>query len=157
MKASYLLSNKFKKIGWILFIIGLLSLLFIYFSSYHPEYFNVKVLSVYGYDADTNTRGFRFSIVENNIIDEIALILFLIGTLLIGFSKEKIEDEFVYKLRTDSLVWAVIFNSIILILAIIFVYGFSFLDVLVFNMFTPLLFFIIRFNFLKFKNRTHEE
>jgi len=76
---------------------------------------------------------------------------------LVGFTKEKVEDEFIYKLRKDSLVWALIFNYAVLIFTIIFVYDFAFFDVLVFNMFTPLVFFVFRFNFLKFKSQSHEE
>ncbi len=86
------------------------------------------------------------------LLDEIISIFIIIGGLIVGFSKEKIEDEFIYKLRNDSLVWAIIFNYIVLLFAIVFVYDFTFFDVLVFNMFTPLLFFIVRFNFLKLKS-----
>ncbi len=49
------------------------------------------------------------------------------------------------------------FNYSVLLIAILFVYDFAFFDVLVFNMFTPLIFFILRFNFLKLKSRSHEE
>ena len=41
--------------------------------------------------------------------------------------------------------------------AIIFVYDFGFFDIMVFNMFTPLVFFILRFNFMKLKSRSNEE
>lgn len=157
MKTSYLLSNKFKPIGWVLILLGLVFGIFVYYYDYQPEFLKRSVLSIYDYDFDTNKRGFSFSIIKNNIADEIALVTFLIGALLIGFSKEKIEDEFVYKLRSESLIWAVILNSILLIFAIIFVYDISFLDMMVYNMFTPLLFFIVRFNFLKYKYRAHEE
>ncbi len=81
----------------------------------------------------------------------------IIGGLLVGFTKEKVEDEFIYKLRKDSLVWAIIFNYAVLIFTIIFVYSLTFFDVLVFNMFTPLIFFIVRFNFLKHKSLSYEE
>lgn len=93
-----------------------------------------------------------FSVQENSIMDELSAIFIIIGGLMVGFSKEKVEDEFVYKLRTESLVWALIVNYIVLLFTIIFFYDLMFFHVMVFNMFTPILFFIIRFNFLKRKS-----
>jgi hypothetical protein len=49
------------------------------------------------------------------------------------------------------LAWAVYFNYAILILTFLFIYDFAFLWVMVFNMFTVLLFFIVRFNWQIFK------
>jgi hypothetical protein len=154
MKTNYLLPNKYKIFGWILFILGLIAGIFIYVSEYESDFLDVKVLSFYNDDAIFSAqkdKGF-FKIIENNIIDELAALAIIIGGLIVGFTKEKVEDEFIYKLRKDSLVWAIIFNYIILIIAIMFVYSMTFFDVLVFNMFTPLLFFIFRFNFLKLKS-----
>ena len=158
MKTNYLLPHKYKTIGWALFILGFISGLLIYINSYQPDLFKISVLSIFDYKFDLNEPStVVFRIIKNNVIDEIALIAFIVGALLIGFSKEKVEDEFIYKLRTDSLVWAMLLNSAILILTIIFVYGASFIHILVFNMFTPLLFFVVRFNFLKFKSDRDEE
>ncbi|MGB3922738.1 MAG: hypothetical protein WBL00_02275, partial [Bacteroidales bacterium] len=90
---------------------------------------------------------------ENNVLDEISSILLIIGALLIAFSKEKTEDEFISKIRLESLVWATYINYAILIFAIIFIYDMTFLWVLVFNMFTLLVFFLIRFNWALYKSK----
>ena len=156
MKTNYLLPNKFKTVGWILFIIGLIGGIFIYLSDYESDALTVNVLSVYNESFLGSEKGF-FQIIENSILDELIALAIITGGLLVGFSKEKVEDEFIYKLRKDSLVWAIIFNYAVLILTIVFVYDLAFFDVLVFNMFTPLLFFIFRFNFLKHKSLSHEE
>jgi hypothetical protein len=55
------------------------------------------------------------------------------------------------------LVWALVVNYSILLFAILFVYDMTFLHVLFFNMFTPLIFFVIRFTVLKSKYLRHEE
>lgn len=156
MKTSYLIPHKYKLLGWILFVIGIISGLIIFIGEYDYDILKIKVLSIYGRDGLFGTKGF-FKIIENSILDEIVALCIIVGGLLVGFSKECIEDEFIYKLRKDSLVWAIIFNYVVLIFAVLFVYNFSFFDVLVFNMFTPLLFFVIRFNFLKLKSRNDEE
>ena len=66
------------------------------------------------------------------------------------------EDEFIMKLRLESLVWAVYVNYAILILTILFVYELHFFSILVFNMFTLLIFFAIRFNLLLKRANTEE-
>jgi hypothetical protein len=114
-------------------------------------------LNIFNDDTFSNSETGFFKIIENSIADELAALAIIFGGLLVGFSKEKIEDEYIYKLRKDSLVWAMIFNYAILTLAILFVYDFTFFDVLVFNMFTPIVFFVLRFNFLKRKISNHEE
>jgi hypothetical protein len=157
MKTNYLLPNKYKLIGWILLIIGLIGGFYLIGTDYESDALNLKVFAIYNDDTFfSNNSGF-FKIIENSIVDELVSIAIIIGGLVVGFTKEKVEDEFIYKLRKDSLVWAIIANYIILLLAIIFVYSFTFFDVLVFNMFTPLLFFIVRFNFLKLKSNSNEE
>ena len=156
MKTNYLLPNKYKSIGWILFIIGLIAGIFLYIAEYDTDVLTINVLSIYSESFIGKEKGF-FQIVENSILDELISLAIIIGGLIVGFSKEKIEDEFIYKLRKDSLVWAIIFNYSVLIFTILFVYDLTFFDVLVFNMFTPLIFFIVRFNFLKHKSLSYEE
>lgn len=157
MKTSYLLPHKYKTLGWVLFVLGVIIGGVVVFGGYDFDILKVNVISIYDEGGFLGgTKGF-FKIIENSILDELAGLSLIIGGLLVGFTKEKVEDEFIYKLRNDSLVWAIIFNYIVLAITIIFVYDFSFFHVLVFNMFTPLLFFVFRFNFLKFKSSSDEE
>lgn len=157
MKTNYLLPNKYKTLGWILFISGLLAGIFLFINEYKTDALTVSVLSIYHDGILSNQEDGFFKIIDNSILDELITLAIIIGGLLVGFTKEKVEDEFIYKLRKDSLVWALIFNYAVLIFATIFIYDFVFFDVLVFNMFTPLVFFVFRFNFLKYKSISHEE
>jgi len=158
MKTNYLLPNKYKTIGWILFSIGIISGIFFVANGYESNALTIKVLSIYdGINTTVNGKLSFFTIEENSIIGELIVILIVIGGLIVGFSREKVEDEFIYKLRKDSLVWAIIFNYAVLLFATIFIYDLAYFHVLVFNMFTPLVFFIFRFNFLKLKSQSHEE
>lgn len=157
MKTHYLLSNNFKIIGWVILILGLLTGIIFYKTILDGELLQTNVLVLYNSDRFFDNNNGFFKIIENGIIDEIVAILIIVGGLIVGFSKEKIEDEFIFQLRKTSLVWAIIFNYIVLIFAIVFVYNMTFFEVLIFNMFTPLLFFIIRFNFLKYKSRNYDE
>ena len=93
-----------------------------------------------------------FSFVKTNVTNTVAGLLFLVGALLVGFSKEKREDEFIANLRLSSLLWAVLVNSILLLLSFMFIYGIAFLHVMIYNMYTVLIIFIVRFNFILYKN-----
>lgn len=151
MKTTYLLPNKFKKIGWFLFIPGILLGIYYLISQVEPTFFNVPVFSFVEQQFLGKTTFFTFS--KNNILDEIIGILLIVGSIFIALSKEKTEDEFISKIRLESLVWATYINYLVLVLAIIFIYDMPFFWVLVFNMFTILFFFIIRFNWALYKSK----
>lgn len=144
MKVNYLFPNKYKRIGWFILIpsaiIGLVSL----FYEYEPSFLNFNVPAIFVDDLFTDKQ--LFGMVPNNILNEIFGILIIISALLVAFSKEKLEDEYISKIRLESLVWAVYVNYGILLFAFIFIFDFSFLWVMIFNMFTVLLFFVLRFN-----------
>jgi len=79
------------------------------------------------------------------IFDDFEYLTVIIGLLLIGFSKEKLEDEQIAQLRLDSLQWAIYVNYGIFIICIIFINGGAFLSVVAYSIVTPIIFFIIRF------------
>ena len=79
-------------------------------------------------------------------MNEIVGIFIIVSSILVAFSEEVNEDEYISKIRLESLVWAVYINYGILLVAFLFIYDFSFFWVMMLNMFTILLFFIIRFH-----------
>lgn len=144
MKLNYLFPNKYKKIGWLILIpsaiIGLITLIL----EFEPNCldFNVPAIFIDEFIGDKHFIG----IVNNNVLNEIFGVLIIMSSLLVAFSKEKSEDEYISKIRLESLVWAVYLNYAILLISFLFIFDLSFLWVMIFNMFTILLFFIIRFN-----------
>ena len=74
-----------------------------------------------------------------------------VGLFLVAFSKERIEDEQIVKLRRDSLYWAIFINYLILIVVLVFTNGMEFNHIMQLNMWAPLLFFIIRFRWVIFR------
>ena len=156
MKATYLVPNHCKIYGWILFVVGICGGIAMYITDFEAiEALKVSVFTIYSDPILSKPSYFTF--IENGIFDELVSIFLIVGGLLIGFSKEKVEDEFIYKLRKDSLVWALIVNYSILLFAILFIYDMTFMHILLFNMFTPLLFFIFRFTLLKSRYLRYEE
>lgn len=151
MKSNYLFPNRFKKIGWLLFIPGII--LGVLYLIYQPEasFLDIKTFAIAQEELFSQTTF--FSISNNNVLDEITSLLLVIGAVFIAFSKEKSEDEFISKIRLESLVWATYINYAILVFAIIFVYDMTFFWVLAFNMFTLLVFFLVRFNWALYKTK----
>jgi hypothetical protein len=149
MISKFLLPTRFKLLGWFLFlpsfILGLLSILFFDFE------LKGKMFAL----VNDNLLGDnpKIGLIKTDIFPTIIGTLVLIGALLIGFSKEKNEDEYISSLRLNALSWAVIINYVVVIFCFLFVYGLSFLSVMMYNLFTVLLIFIIRFNFLLYVNK----
>ncbi|HNU58322.1 MAG TPA: hypothetical protein PKI08_00065 [Aquaticitalea sp.] len=144
MKENYLFPYKFKKIGWLILIPSAIVGLIILIGEIEPDFldFNVPAVLIDEIFEDKKL----FGIVRNNILNEILGIFLIVSALLVAFSKEKTEDEYISKIRLESLVWAVYVNYGVLLVSFLFIYGLSFLWVMIFNMFTVLIFFIIRFN-----------
>lgn len=151
MKSRFLLHHKYKPLGWFLFLIGLIFGIFLLINDYEYPNWELNVFPLIGEKDIFSNPPFEWN--KNNISDEIASILLIIGGILVSFSKTKDEDEYISKIRMESLIWATYVNYGILILAIIFVFDLSFFTVLIFNMFTVLLFFIVRFHYMLYKSK----
>ena len=151
MNSNYLFPSSFKKVGWFIFIPGIILGFIILFFEPEPEFLNLKLLGYF--DGSLFGDSQRFGLIDNNIFDEIVALLIIVGGLFVAFAKEKNEDEFISKIRLGSLVWATYANYIILAITIMFVYDGSFFTVMMINMFTILIFFIIRFNWMLRKSQ----
>ena len=142
MKSRFLLPNKYRRIGWIILIpflvLGILSV----HMDYEIGWLSFKLRPESG----------MFDNPEfENFTNELAAIGVMIGLIFIAFAREKVEDVYIMKLRLDSLVVAVLVNYLLLLLAILFLYGFGFFYALVYNMYTILILFIARFTWVKMR------
>lgn len=139
---AYLLPARFKVIGWILAIPSALGLVCYLFSNpwdaappapfrfFHALW--ARVLDLFA---------------GGSVVAAVGMVLLMIGLLFIAFSKEKIEDEYITKLRGDSLIWAVIANAVLMAVLSVLIYGGWFLYVAFFNLYTVLILFIVKFHF----------
>jgi len=139
MNTKLLLPYYFKKIGWILFIPSFVLGIIVLFYNLELDWLGEKVFAIYSGSG------------PGNYTQTIVGVLCLISLMMIAFSKEKTEDEFIWRTRMDSLLWATYINYFILIFCFIFFFDFEFLYIMIFNMFTILIFFIFRFNFILYK------
>lgn len=150
MSNKLLLPNKFKLIGWCIMIPAAIAGLFLSCTQFEPRY--VIKANVFAIVGDGIGKGKYFSIIKTDISITLVGVLFIVGAMLVSFSKEKCEDEFISNLRLSSLLWAVWVSYFLLFLSFLFVYGVSFFFVMTYNMFTVLIIFIVRFNYVLYKN-----
>lgn len=145
--ARYLFSHNCKKWGWIVTLLALAPGIPFLFSSFKIPWLEVNV---YQHQL-LGPEGWAWSSV--NLTGTLAGIGLIIGLFLIAFSRLKEEDEFTSRIRMESLQWAVYVNYGLLVLAFLLIYDITFLSVLVYNLFTILLIFIIRFHWILYRQK----
>lgn len=128
---TLLFPHSFQRIGWVVFAISALIGAYILFTD--------------------NTDSYLF----NNI----AIIGISIGAILATCSREEVEDEMTGQMRLNSLLTALYINYAILIVCSLLIYDLDFLSVMLYNMFTILLIFMVvfRWKIWRVKKATENE
>lgn len=150
MKRIPLLLHPFKKVGWILLIVPVLFFIANVAFDLESEMFTVNVFSIFS--AVGLEDGSRFTVSEQDISYTLFSCLLISGGLLVMFSKEKVEDEFIQSIRMDALLWSVLVHFTLLMIAFLSVYGLPFLSLVFYNTYTLLVVFILRFHYLLYNN-----
>lgn len=131
MKTKYLLPPVFKKIGW------WASIPFVVFWA-------CTLLKIV-----PDEWQFLYSEFFMNLF----IIGFVVTLCFIAFSQERDEDEYIARIRYESLIWATIFNYVILVVASLSIYGLDFFVFMGVNMYTILILFIAKFNIALYRLR----
>jgi hypothetical protein len=150
MEPRFLFPHSCKRIGWILAVPAAILMILVMHFDFTFKFLDYTQKGAKHINFDN---GFLFNIQFNNFTDEVGSLLLICGLLLIAFSKEKVEDERIATLRLESLVWAIYVNSAFLIFSIIFFYSSLFLDIMAYNICVPLILFVIRFNYVMFREK----
>jgi hypothetical protein len=148
-----LLPFYFKKAGFLLAILGIVSTYVRFGLGIKPDFLDIKTFAIYS----SIFKTVWLSIVNNNISEEICAILFLSGLIMIAFSKEKTELDGYDEIRTKSLFSSVYLSYLLLFLSIIFVYGIGFLTILSINMFSLLVIYILISRYYIFRHAKPED
>ena len=136
-------------LGYFISISGILAACLLYVLNLKPAFLNIKVFAVFSYYFDKK----YFSVIENDVGEEIIIILILTGLFLISFSKLKIESDVSVLLRIKALLLSVYINTIFLLLSTLFIYGIGFLAITVFNCFSLFVINITIFAILLLKHK----
>lgn len=149
MKTRFLFPHKYRLIGWVLTVPSFVLMLLVMHADFSLSFLQYGGNSILGFDGEK----FLFGIHRHNFTDEVGSLLLIAGLLMIAFSREKEEDERTVQLRLESLLWAVYVNSAWMMFSIIFFYDTLFANIMTYNICTPLILFIARFNFVMYKER----
>lgn len=114
---TLLFPHSFQRIGWIIFAISAAIGAYILFTDNTDSY----------------------------LLNNIAIIGTCIGAILATCSREEVEDEMTGQIRLNSLLTALYINYAILIVCSLLIYDLDFLSVMLYNMFTILLIFMVVF------------
>ena len=147
MQSALLLPRRYKKIGTVILVLSLAMGILVRFWDFQLDFLTVVF---------KNTSGTTFD-DKINFTDEFALSGIILGLLFIAFAKEKREDEFISRTRLESWQWAVLINYILLLLATWAVHGLAYIDVMMYNMLTIPIIFIIRFHYVMYKTNSLTE
>lgn len=134
MKNNLLIPNKYKVFGWIIFLAFVL--LHIFTNFIYPEIGEKLPLSF-------KKDGLNALYDSNMTLSGAGILL---GLIMICFTREKKEDEYISYLRLRSWQLSVLISYSILFIANLFIYGSWFLSFMVYNLLTVLLVFIATFN-----------
>ncbi len=115
--------------------------------------FTIPVFAVYSSFLETKL----FEVIKTNVADELTLLPLLAGLSLLVFTKEKVETAFIENLRVRAFISSGLINTFLILFSIVFVYGSGFIGVLVFNIISFPLLYLLTFFLLKHKNTQMQE
>lgn len=157
MENLALLPHRYKNIGWIILIPALLLGIGILFLDLGIDW-QVRIPVLYHSSSifSDESKGF-FGISNINIFENSVGILIIIGGLLVGFSKEKTEDEYINSLRLKAVFWSMKINYIIFLILFLTIFGIDFLNIIFLMIYLPILLYIFKFNHLLKINQINEK
>lgn len=141
MDTKFLLPHQFLQIGLIFLIPAIILMIASSFYGFEVSWLELKAV---------RDSGLLIS-ADENFTNELGILGTFISLFFIAFSKEKIEDEYILKLRLESLLSAFYLYSIILILGTLVFYHFNYLNFIILNIFSIQIFYILRFRWVMYK------
>lgn len=156
MKKDYLLPRRFKTLGWVVLLPTLFLGAVAIFSGTGTEGLAEIIGKAIGQGRLASTAD-SVRRIGNDIepwLNNVLIIGIIGGSMLVTCSRERVEDEMIGRIRLNALLLSLYVNFAVVIVAALCVYGIDFLDVLVYNLFTlPLLFLMIYKGMLWKENR----
>ena len=148
---NYLFNYKYKKIsGWIFYLLIPVGL-FLFLTERIQDIFVVNVFSIFSYEWIGSERT-GFGWIENGLGDEVFTLLIIVSGIVNSFSKEKIEDELISRIRLESLSLSLFISFGLIIISTFLVYNLNYMYVLISNLFLIILLFNLIFKFRLYKH-----
>lgn len=161
MDTKLLLPNRYKRLGWFIFvpclILTILSILQLtpalsFFDEGHilSQWTTIRV-------AEKGSLSAFLDASSNDLAGEILMTLTAIGFFFVAFSRERTDDEWIMRVRLESLLWAFYVHLGAFLVAVWLSYSLAFYAVLSWNMLTAPLVFLARFHWIVYVKPYLEE
>src|ERR1017187_4181526 len=123
MKSRFLLPSSFRKPGLVLMCLAFAVWLAYQLFNLPPVFEKMRIFAIYNSGGFFDNHREYFKIITHDMGYTLFNLVFIAGTLMFGFSRLKTEDEYITKVRLESLVWAVYANFIVIFIANVAIYG----------------------------------
>lgn len=152
-KITFLFPWRFRFLGIIFFVFGLLFGIARFKYGYKPEIFDLKMFAFFSSYLESKYMQF----ITNNMCEEITGFLALSGLFIMAFSREKNESELTNRIRLKAFFLAAYLNFLFLCVAFFFTYGFAFVYMLMANIGFNLLVYLVAFRIMIFLEYKREQ
>jgi hypothetical protein len=158
---NYLFPHHYRRVGWVMLALAIpLAIVWIIYAlSGGEKLLPSKAFAIIG-NSDMHFLGTGyFKIEETDWTIQILVLLYSLGCLFTGFSREKDEDEYIGKIRFEALAWSVFVNTGLVIISTLFIYGIAYIYVMYGYAFSLLTLFVCRYfwKIHQFRRADHEE
>ncbi|REG94611.1 hypothetical protein [Algoriphagus antarcticus] len=144
MLTKILLPHRFQKIGWLLFLPAVTLAFMTMFIEFEFSWLQINGVRESG----------LFESTDENLTNEVALVSLFLSLFFIAFSKEKLEDEYIQKIRLDSILFSCYGYFLLNVIGAVLFYGVEYFSFVMFNMFSIPVLFIVRFRWIMFRQRS---
>jgi ABC-type glycerol-3-phosphate transport system permease component len=161
MDTKLLLPNRYKRLGWFIFvpclILTILSFLQLIpaLSFFDDDHILSKWTTLTVPDKSSLAKALDGQ--SNDFAGEILMTLTALGFFFVAFSRERTDDEWIMRVRLESLLWAFYVHLGAFLLSVWLSYDLVFYAVLSWNMLTAPLVFLARFHWIVYMKPYLEE
>jgi len=146
-RRSLLLPHSLKKYGWMLSIPSFCIGAYYVFTGSDFTWLTANVPAVLA-DGSEGFLGGNcafFTMTKNDLTDELIASALLVGLYLLSFTREKVEDEYISRIRAESMLWAVFVQMMVFLVALWTIYGMPFWTFMLINLYLLPLVFVVRY------------
>jgi hypothetical protein len=145
---KWLLPYRLKIWGWILSLPAFCAGLFYLLTGMEADWLSGRVPALIDDKPGSFFEGggaVFFTMVENDLTDELIGGILMLGLILLCFTRQKTEDEYIAKIRLESFLWAGFIQCSLFLIALVTIYGIPFWYFMIVNLYLLPIVFVVRF------------
>lgn len=136
--------HRYRYLGWILILAGIV--LTIFYVNFDFR-LTMPVFAVFSHFMEMKF----FTSYNTNVADELLLICLLAGFFILVYSKDKEPSALKEQVKGNVLFRSFFYNNVFLLFSILFIYGQGFFVVLVLNMFSTFIIYLVLYRHAMYK------